>query len=807
MSNILKEQNRRRRSGPEKTRFLFKTKYGYFTPDGNQYVITTPRIPRPWSNILTNGNYYTLCLHTGRGFSLYKNPSHFGISRWGCTLKESLMRYVYVKDAGDVWTLNWEPIQKPFEFWQCRMGFGYTTITSERKGIRGTITYTVPINRDAEDWIITLKNTSRKKKNLKIFAGVEPQLGDMTGDLVTTCIKNLFLRLRERNKVLYATSVLASTHNPSLERREEWPWQVYFGAKPTPASFDLERKSFMGNHRNACNPIAVKNGCCSNSRNVGRQPIFAFHWDISLKAGEEKRIAVSMGIQKKKKQYKPLSPKTVLGDLEKTKQYWKDYLGRGLTVETPNPVIDLTVNKWNKYQCRINFWWYCASVSFYRFGGGFWGFRDAAQAVLGNNATTPELSKKRLLEIGSHVFSNGRAVHLFSQEYAEYGIEKPSPHPDITLWWVLSVLDYIKETGDFLILGSVIPYQNGGSGSVYEHIDRILSRSCKNTGQKGLVLFELGDWNDAMNFVGCNGKGVSVMITQVLVHILKEWSSLNRLIGKNNAANKAEKISLRFKKNVNRFAWDGDYFLRGFDDNGRAIGSKRNREGRIFLNSQSWAVIASISSGDKLKKCMESVHKYLHTDAGNMLFSPPYRKPDNDVGIITRFLPGEKENAAIFQHAASWSVIATSLLGWGDRALQYYLASNPIWSGQKPDRFECEPYVYGEYVTGPDSPHFGQGSHSWFTGAVPWMYRAVTDYMLGIRPEYDGLRIEPCIPTHWKEFSATRKFRGSVYDIKVTNRTGTGHGVKEILIDGKKITGNLIRLSKNRKSQRIDVIL
>ncbi len=785
----------------------FKTKYGYFTPEGNEYVITTPYTPRPWSNILTNGRYYSLCLHTGRGFSLYKNPLHCGITRWGCTLQESLMRYVYVKDGNDVWTLNWEPVQKPFKSWECRTGFGYTTITSERGGVKGSITYTVPVDRDAEDWIITLKNTSEKKKNLRIFTGVEPQLGDMTGDLVTTRFKDLFLRLREKNKVLYAASVIVSTDDPSLDKRSEWAREIYFGATPQPQSFDLEHKSFMGNHRNASSPVAVERGYCSNSKNVGRQPVFAFHWNVSLKPGEEKRIVVSLGVQRKGSQYKPISYKTAINDLGKTKKYWNGYLEKGLTVETPDPVMNLTVNKWNKYQCRINFWWYSASVSFYRFGGGIWGFRDSSQAVLGNNAVTPALSKKRLLEIGSHIFSTGRAVHLFSQEYYDYGKERPSPHPDIVFWWVLSLFDYIKETGNFSVLDSIIPYQDKGKGTVYEHIKRVLDYACKNTGQKGLVLFEEGDWNDGMNFVGCKGKGVSIMATQVLVYILEEWSHLNRLMKKEAVSNKTEKMTSQFKRNLNRFAWDGNYFVRAFDDRGKVLGSKHNREGKIYLNSQSWAVIASITSEAKLKKSMDSVHKYLYTDAGNMLFWPPYTKPDNNIGIITRFLPGEKENSAIFQHAASWSIIAAALLGEGNKALQYYLASNPVWSGRDPDRFECEPYVYGEYVTGPDSPHFGQGSHSWFTGAVPWMFRAATDYILGIRPEYNGLRINPCIPGHWKGFSAKRKFRGSTYKIKVVNKTGFGQGVKKMFINGKETEGNLIPASNNKKSSRVEVIL
>ncbi len=785
----------------------FKSKYGYFTLEGNEYVITTPRTPRPWSNILTNGRYYSLCLHTGRGFSLYKNPLHFGITRWGCTLKESLMRYVYVKDGNDVWTLNWEPLQKPFSSWECRTGFGYTTINSERRGVKGGLTYTVPLDRDGEDWLITLKNTSAKKKILKIFTGVEPQLGDLTGDLVTTRFKDLFLRLREKDKVLYATSTIASSDNPSLDKRGEWAEEIYFGADPGPQSFDLEHKSFMGSYRNASNPLAVENGRCANSENIGRQPVFAFHWDISLKPGEEKRIVVSLGIQKKGRQYKPISYKTAVSDLEKTQEYWKDYLEKGLTVETPDPVINLTVNKWNKYQARINFWWYSASVSFYRFGGWTWGFRDSAQAVLGNNAVTPALSQKRLLEIGSHIFSDGRAVHLFSREYYDYGKEKPSPHPDVALWWVLSLLDYLKESGHFSLLDSLIPYQDKGKGTVYEHIRRVLDRAGKNTGQKGLVLFEEGDWNDGMNFVGCQGRGVSVMATQVLVYILEQWAHLNQIMKKKVVSGKAKKMASRFRRNLNRFAWDGDYFVRAFDDKGKILGSKGNREGKIYLNSQSWAVIASITSEAKLKKSMDSVHKYLYTKAGNLLFRPPYTKPDNDIGIITRFLPGEKENAAVFQHAASWSVIAAALLGQGDKAFQYYLASNPVWSGRDPDRFECEPYVYGEYVTGPDSPHFGQGSHSWFTGAVPWMFRAATDYILGIRPEYNGLRIDPCIPRHWKGFSARRKFRGCIYQIKVINKSGSGHGVKRMLINGKETGGNLIAASNNKGLKRVEVIL
>ena len=767
-------------------------KYGHFTAAGDEYVITTPELPRPWGNILTNGRYYSLCLHTGRGFSHYRNPRHFGLTRWGPTLANSLMRYVYVKDGQDVWCLNWEPLCKSFDSWECRVGFGTTTLTSARNGIHGRVIYTVPMKRDAEDWIISVKNTSATGKKLKLFTGVEPQLGDMTVDLVTTRFMDLFLRMRQHDHVLYATSVVVTSEDPAVDRRQEWPWEVYFAATPRPTSFDMDHRSFMGLHRDARNPQAVEDGRCRNSVTAGRQPIFAFHWDLALEPGEEKTLVVSMGVQRKGKTHPPIALEEARSDLAHTRAYWKDYLDHGLQAETPNPVVNLSLNKWNKYQCRINFWWYSASVTQYRFGGSIWGFRDSSQAVLGNTAVTSGLSAARLLEIGSHVFSNGRAVHLFSQEYADYLRDQPSQHPDITLWWVISVIDYLKETGDFELLTQVIPYQDGGDGTVYEHIKAILDCAAHNTGQKGLVRFEDGDWNDGMNLVGAQGKGVSVMLTQVLLYVVEQWAQLNR--HQENPAEErwARQVAGRLRRALNRYAWDGKYFVRAFDDRGRVIGSKRNKAGRVYLNPQSWAVIAASSDEQRLHAAMDAVDRNLYTEAGNILFWPAYDRPDNRIGIMTRFLPGEKENAAIFQHAASWAVIAAALLGRGAQALKYYLASNPLWSGRHPDQYECEPYAYCEYKTGPDSPHFGQGSHSWFTGAVPWMYRALSDYLLGIRPELDGLRIDPCIPESWRGFWATRPFRGCRYRIQVENLSGTGHGVKKLLVDGIPVAGNIV---------------
>jgi len=783
-----------------------RSESGKFSADGKEYIITDPRTPKPWVNYLTNGRYCTFMSHTGGGYTFWKDPFVNGITRWGPRLKSAALgREVYVLDKGedDYWTINWEPVCRDYDSWECRVGLGYNLIKSERKEIGGSVLYFVPPDKDLEYWLIRIKNKSDEARELEVFTGVELSLGNIRSDLLSTEFHELFNRVYEEEGVLYAEKTFWDRLRGLHTANEKWPTKVFFACEPKANGFDCLKDAFIGDYRLASNPIAVEEGRCRNTESEGRSSVFAFQFSLDLKGGEEKEILVGMGVLKDILIERDLRLEVAKEEFKRLKSYWDGIINEGVVVETPDKNLDLSVNIWNKYQNRINFWWYRSAASYYLFGFDTFGFRDVAQTIIGTLPIDPELARERIKFITKFQFKDGNTCHSFSQ-VSMRGTR--TDHTDVPMWYPLVVFCYLKETGDFDFLYEREDFMDSGKGTIYEHMKRAIDYVLSRRSERGLILIERGDWNDALDFVGKKGRGESVMASQMLYLVLDRWIKLNEFLEFPDVASRYKKEKEELKRAVNEYCWDGEWYIRAFKDDGGAIGCKTNEEGKIYLNTLSWAVFGKIAPADRADKCMDSVERYLETDYGTALFRPAYSHPDRSIGLITRFISGEKENGAIFMHASAWSIIAAALSRRGNKAYEYYKKTLPLNLASNP-AFKTEPYVYPEYVAGPDSPHYGEGSHSWLTGSAAWMWRACVDYILGVRTELDGLKIDPCIPSEWTSYKIKRRFRNAIYDISVSNPKGVQHGVREIRIDGEKYESNILPVYADGRIHRVEVIM
>jgi len=775
-----------------------------FSADGKEYIITDPRTPKPWVNYLTNGRYCTFMSQTGGGYTFWKDPFVNGITRWGPRLKcAALGREVYISEKGDYWTINWEPVHKDYDFWECRVGLGYNIIKSERNKIEGSVLYFVPPDKDLEYWLIRIKNKSNEARKLEVFTGVELSLGNIRSDMLSTEFHELFNRVYEEEGVLYAEKTFWDRLRGMHSANEEWPTKVFFASEPKANGFDCLRDAFFGEYRLASNPIAVEEGRCRNSESEGRSSIFAFQHSLNLKGGEEKEILVSMGVLKDILIERDIRIEAAKESFFRLKAYWDEIINEGVIVETPDKNLNLSVNIWNKYQNRINFWWYRSAASYYLFGFDTFGYRDVAQTIIGTLPIDAELAREKIKFIAKFQFKDGNTCSSFSQ-VSMRGAR--ADHTDVPLWYPLVVFCYLKETGDFDFLYEEEDFLDGGKGTIYDHAKLAINYILSRRSDRGLVLIERGDWNDALDFVGERGKGESVMASQMLCLVLDMWIKLNEFLEFRDVASQYRKEMEALRGAIYKHCWDGEWYVRAFKDNGGAIGSKINEEGKIYLNPQSWAVFSKIIPEDRSNKCMDAVEQYLESDYRTVLFRPAYSRPDRSIGMITRFIKGEKENGAVFMHASAWSIIAAALLGRGNKAYEYYKKMLPMNLASNPS-FKTEPYVYPEYVAGPDSPHYGEGSHSWLTGSAAWMWRACVDYILGVRPELDGLKIDPCIPAEWSSYKIKRRFRNAIYDITVNNPEGVQHGVREIRIDDEKYESNILPVYADGRIHRVEVIL
>jgi cellobiose phosphorylase len=797
-------------------------KFGYFDDSNREYVISQPDTPLPWINYLGAEDYFGLVSNTGGGYSFYQDARLRRLTRYRYNNVPTDIggRYLYLRDNqnGKYWSPTWMPIKSELEDYSCRHGMGYTIIGSTFEGIRADLRYFVPPGETFEIWDVTIENLTEEARSLSAFSSVEFCLWDANDDATNF----------QRNLNIGEVEVAGSVIYHKTEYRERRNHFAYFACSEPLVGFETQRDSFLGAYRGYQNPQAVESDRTGDSLTVGWSPVGVHHLRFTLAPGESRRVIFLLGyfenpVDEKfsppgsqtinKRGVKPivekyLEPKAVDDAFDNLQKYWRDIL-IVLQVETPNQHVNRSVNIWNAYQCMVTFN-LSRSASYFESGiGRGMGFRDSSQDLLGFVHMVPERGRQRILDLAATQFESGGAYHQY-QPLTKRGNDAVGGNfNDDPAWLVLSLAAYLKETADWTILEEQVPFENkpGSETSMFEHLERSIQYTLDNIGPHGLPLIGRADWNDCLNLntfsetpgesfqtaTSRDGKvAESIVVAALFILAAKEMRAICEKTGRLEKAAYYAKLAENMANIVQEHGWDGNWFLRAYDHFGDRIGSKQCEEGKIFIESQGLCVMAGVGKNEGLaESALEAVEVHLATRHGIVLLDPPYTSYHLHLGEISSYPPGYKENGSVFCHTNPWMMIAEAQLGHGDRSLDYYLRINPSNREAISDIHRCEPYVYAQTIAGKAADRFGEAKNSWLTGTAAWNFVAITQWILGIRAEYDGLRIEPVLPKDWEGYKAIRQYRGRRYDIEVI-RQGSGNNLT-LFVDGEKIEGTLVQ--------------
>lgn len=772
-------------------------RYGYFDDENKEYVVINPATPTPWINYLGEDEYCTIISANAGGYSFFKTPKNERVTRYRFNNlpMDRPGKYIYLKENKNFWTLSWQPVGSDLKEYktETRVGLGYTKIISEYLKIKSEVVYFVPPNLPLEIWDIKILNVSNKKRKLDIIFYCEFAFWNAILDLTNyQWSLNIAIVRKYKNIVEYT---LGNSKSKSAYMFTSCKLNGFIG----------ERDKFIGLYNDESKPYAIMHNRWPKKRLYeGGNPAGILKSKVTLNPKEEKRIAVVVGIGRADKEGKKMKKyfqnlKNIDLHFNTLKKQWDERIDC-LKVDTPDKIFNSYVNIWGIYQAYTCFNW-SRSTSIYETGtlrDGL-GFRDSCQDTFGVVHVIPYKVKKRILQLASAIYKDGSACHTFQPLE---GMGNGGGFSDDHLWLILAVDSYLKETADFSILDCRVPYFDGGEDSLFEHLKKIIEFSLNKLGPNGLSLGLQADWNDCLNLKD----GESVFTSELLY---KAMNLLAEISKKRNEISYAEFLINRaaeLKTAINNYAWDGEWYVRGILPGEKKIGSKENKYGKIFLESNAWAVISGITNDERAKITMNSVFKYLYTKYGVKLLSPAYKDYDPLIGL-SDYPPGMKENGAIFCHAHSWAIIAEALLGNTERAYEYFMSICPAKFNDEAEKRKTEPYVFSQFIASDESLNFGESRNSWLTGTASWMYVAATQYILGIRPELDGLFINPCIPKQWQGFEVIRKFRNAKYRIIVTNMNNTGYGVSTIKIDNKPTKTNLVPAFSDNSEHIIEVTL
>ena len=792
-------------------------KYGYFDDDAKEYVVTRPDTPQSWSNYLGSTEYGAIITNNAGGYGFYKSGARGRFMRlhFNCIPMDQPGRYFYLRDreSGDYWSGSWQPVGKPLDRYQseCRHGTAYTVISSRYEGIATEATYFVPLGQNFEYWRMKVTNESDRPREISLFTYCE-----FTNQWTTYQDQvNLQYSLFIVRGSLTADNLLriAIQDNPATQVRFDGSMQSWMTLIGAPlAGFDTSREAFIGPYRSYHNPLVVEKGRCTGSEVFGDNSCGSLQTDLTLRPGESREILVMLGIGDanvfgKKAVSEFGSLERAASELEKLKENWHAKLG-SLMVETPDEDLNHTVNVWGLYNNLITFAWSRAASLIYNGERDGLGFRDSVQDILGVAAAIPGEARQRLELLLTGQVSTGGAMPIVQPFTHKPGQEKaPAPEEyrsDDCLWFFNAVPAYVNETGDLEFYNKVLPYADRGDATVFGHLRRALEFNLERTGKHGLPCGLLADWNDCLK-LGYNGESPFVAF-QVRLG-LTVYAEIAERLGKPEEAAWAFAQREKMDAAIQASTWDMDRFIWAISEDGTVYGTEKFAEGKIYLNTQLWAVISDAATPEQAQRCMQTVNEQLATPFGLMLSAPPFVRTSAEVMRAVVFNPGIKENAGIFNHTQGWGVMAECMLGNGDRAHQYYRAFMPAAYNEHAEIRQCEPYVQGQTTYSTFSPRPGNTRTSWLTGAAAWAYFSATQYILGLRPEMDGLRIDPCIPSKWKGFKATRRFRGKTIEIEVKNTGGVCRGVRSLTFNGELLAGNLIPAERFGEQNKVEVVL
>lgn len=835
-----------------------KTKFGHFDNDNYEYVITDPFTPSPWINYLGNDGFHGLISNTAGGYTFFRDPKFRRLTRYryNNVPVDTGGRYFYISDGDDAWSLAGRPMDTLLDKYECRHGMGYSRFLSRKNGVEAKATCFVPLNTTAEVYMVSLENTGAKSKQLSMFSFLEWCLWNAEDDATNF----------QRNLSTGEVEISESTLFHKTEYRERRNHYAFYHVNHELAGFDTCRDSFLGPYRGMHNPLVVETGKSNNSHAHGFSPIASHHLKVDLAPGEKTSFVFVMGYCELANDEKWAQPGVInkkpaealinhfdttekaQAALDDLHRYWQDLLGK-CVVKTPDSAFDTSINIWNQYQNMVTFN-LSRSASFYESGiGRGMGFRDSNQDTIGFTHMVPNKVRERILDLSATQKPDGSAFHQYQPLTKKGNANIGGNFNDDPMWLVLSTCNYIKETGDYAILDELVPFNNDetDSGTHFEHLHRAFNHVVNNLGPHGLPLIGRADWNDCLNLNcfstdpnesfqttqrGASDIAESLMIAGQFVLYGEEFAVLCDKTGHSELALTCRAHTDKMREAINTHGWDGEWFLRAYDARGNKVGSNDNQEGKIFIESQGFCVMAGVGTDNgRAKKAMDSVAEHLVTDYGIMLQQPAFSGYDKYLGEISSYPPGYKENAGIFCHNNPWIIISEAMLHNPDRSLAYFSKLCPTYLQDKQALRRSEPYVYSQMVAGADSAMPGQAKNSWLTGTASWSYYAAVQYILGIRPDYDGLRISPCVPAEWQQINVKRTFRGARYDIDIVNdvsdasvgddHTGecntsnTSDSTKpcvtasriSIVVDGNALIGNLIPFAEFSGDHKVVVTL
>ncbi len=797
-------------------------KYGYFDDANREYVITTPKTPLPWINYLGCESFFSLMSNTCGGYCFYKDAKLLRVTRYryNNVPYDTGGHYYYINDNGTIWNPGWQPTKTELDEYSCRHGMGYSVFTGKKNNVKTEVTAFVPIGNNCEVHKVTVSNEGTEAKSLKLFSFVEFCLWNAMDDMTNF----------QRNLSIGEVEIEGSNIYHKTEYRERRNHYAVFSVNAPVDGFDTSRDAFLGAYNGFDKPDVVVNGQATNSKASGWAPIGSHQLNIELGAGESKTYIFvlgyvenpedekweSQGVINKKPAKEMLAKfdtvEKVDAALAELSKHWDSLLTK-FTIKSDDEKFDRMINIWHQYQCMVTFNM-SRSASYYESGiGRGMGFRDSCQDLLGFVHLIPDRARERIIDIASTQFEDGSAYHQYQPLTKKGNMDVGSGFNDDPLWLIAGTAAYIRETGDFGILDEMVPYDNDESKAttLMEHLRRSFNYTNTHLGPHGLPLIGRADWNDCLN-LNCFSKepgesfqttgpsegpvAESVFIAGMFVKYGKEYAELCEHMGlKDEAADVLAKVQKMYDT-VLSAGWDGEWFLRAYDAESRKVGSKECEDGQIFIEPQGFCVLAGIGVEEgHAKKALESVKNILDTKYGIVLLQPAYKDYHLELGEVSSYPPGYKENAGIFCHNNPWVTVAETVVGNGDRAFETYSKICPAYIEEISDVHRTEPYVYSQMIAGKDAVHHGEAKNSWLTGTAAWTFLSASQYILGVRPSLDGLMIDPCLPAQFKEIKVSRTFRNTVYNITIKNDSNAQKGIKKLIVDGVEVAGNVIPVS------------
>jgi cellobiose phosphorylase len=809
-------------------------KYGHFDDVNREYVITNPKTPYPWINYLGNEDFFSLTSNTGGGYTFYKDAKFRRLTRYryNNVPVDDGGKYFYIKDGDTIWSPGWKPLKTELDHYECRHGMSYSKFTGAKNGVRAEVLQFIPLGFWGEIQKFSLKNEGGEAKKLKLFSFIEWCLWNAEDDMTN------FQRNFNTGEVEIEDSVIY--HKTEFkERRNHY---AFYSVNSDIQGFDTDRETFIGLYNGFDAPDAVTEGRPRNSVAHGWSPIASHYLEIELQPGEQRDFVFMLGyvevaeadkwesksVINKRPAREMIKKFDTVAKVDKAyntlRKYWDDLLNT-ISIESGDDRLDRMVNIWNQYQCMVTFNM-SRSASFFESGiGRGMGFRDSNQDLIGFVHQIPERARERIFDIASTQFEDGSCYHQYQPLTKKGNSAIGGDFNDDPLWLILSTTAYIKETGDFSLLDEMVPFDNDATRAKphFEHLKASFYHVVNNLGPHKLPLIGRADWNDCLN-LNCfssdpnesfqttgNQKGdtaESLMIAGLFVVYGKEYIELCRYIGNNKEADKAQQHVDQMIEAVKAHGWDGEWYLRAYDYYGKKIGSKENEEAKIFIESQGWCSMAGIGKEEGMvNKALDSVKTYLDCDYGLVLNYPAFTKYHIEYGEISTYPAGYKENGGIFCHNNPWIMIGETMIGRGDAAYAYYTKIAPSFLEDISELHTVEPYVYCQMIAGKEAFTPGEAKNSWLSGTASWNFYAITQYILGVRPAYDGLLVDPCIPEAWDGFKMQRKFRGATYQLQIRNPEHVSKGVKEIIVNGSRIKSNKIPLLEGGKAHSVEIIM